>query len=157
MNTRSVDPRTTWAVLIMEAALVLPIISLPTQGGRFPGLPGPLLLVLLLPAGCAAVYRVPALREPSWRLLSGIGLALLARALVDPVPAPGLPGVMMWLARSVVPAAIGIALWWRGGALAVAELTPGDVRTEFSVIALCLLLTLGFARPFLLLDAALLG
>jgi uncharacterized protein DUF4129 len=157
VNTRSVDPRTTWAVVVMEAALMLPIMSLPTQGSRLPGVFGPLLLLALLPAGCAAVYAVPALREPSWRLLTGIGLALLSRALVDTVPQPGLQGVAAWLARSVVPAGIGIGLWWRGGALAVAELTPGDVRTEFSIVAVCLLITLGFARPFLLADAALLG
>ena len=141
----------------MEAALMLPIMSLPTQGNRLPGLFGPLLLLALLPGGCAVVYRVPALREPSWRLLSGICLALLTRAVVDSVPQPGLPGLAVWLGRSVVPAAVGIGLWWRGGALAVAELTPGDVRTEFSVVAVCLLVTLGFARPFLLPDAALLG
>jgi hypothetical protein len=141
----------------MEAALVLPIMSLPTQASRFPGLAGPLLLLVLLPAGCAAVFRIPSLRDPGWRLLSGIGLALLARAIVDPVPAPGVPGLLVWLARSAVPAAIGIGLWWRGGALAVAELTPADVRSEFSLIAICLLMALGFGRPFLLPDAALLG
>jgi hypothetical protein len=157
LNTRSVDPRTTWAVLAMEAALILPIMSLPTQGNRFPGLSGPLLLLALLPAGCAAVFLVPALREPSWRLLTGIGLALLTRAIVEYVPQPGLPGLAQWLGRGVVPAAIGIGLWWRGGALAVAELTPGDVRTEFSVVAVCLLVALSFVRPFLLPDPALLG
>ena len=157
MNTRSVDPRTTWAVLAMEAALILPIMSLPTQGDRFPGLSGPLLLLALLPAGCAAVFLVPALREPSWRLLTGIGLALLTRAIVEYVPEPGLPGLGQWLGRAVVPAAIGIGLWWRGGALAVAELTPGDVRTEFSVVAVCLLVTLSLVRPFLLPNPTLLG
>jgi hypothetical protein len=141
----------------MEAALILPIMSLPVQGDRFPGLSGPLLLLALLPAGCAAVFLVPALREPSWRLLAGIGLALLTRAIVEYVPQPGLPGLAQWLGRSVVPAAIGIGLWWRGGALAVAELTPGDVRTEFSVVAVCLLVALSFVRPFLLPDPALLG
>jgi hypothetical protein len=141
----------------MEAALILPIMSLPVQGDRFPGLSGPLLLLALLPAGCAAVFLVPALREPSWRLLTGIGLALLTRAIVEYVPQPGLPGLAQWLGRSVVPAAIGIGLWWRGGALAVAELTPGDVRTEFSVVAVCLLVALSFVRPFLLPDPALLG
>ena len=55
MNTRTVDPRTTWAVLAMEGALILPIISLPTQGDRVTGLVGPVLLLLLLPGGCAAV------------------------------------------------------------------------------------------------------
>jgi hypothetical protein len=157
MNTRNVDPRTTWAVLVMEAALVLPLMSLPTQGDRYPGLSGPLLLLVLLPAGCAAVFLVPVLRDPSWRLLTGIGLALLTRVAVEYVPDAGPSGIAVWLGRSVVPAVIGIALWWRGGALAVAELTPGDVRTEFSVIAVSLLVTLAFARPFLLPDSALLG
>jgi uncharacterized protein DUF4129 len=157
VNTRTVDPRTTWAVLIMEAALVLPIISLPTQGDRIPGLLGPLMLLALLPTGCAAVYRIPTLRDPTWRLLTGIGLGLLTRVIVENVPDAGLNGLMMWLGRSVVPAAIGIGLWWRGGALAVAELTPGDVRSEFSVVAVCLLISLAFARPFLLTDPSLLG
>jgi hypothetical protein len=157
VNTRTVDPRTTWAVLAMEAALILPIMSMPTQGDRFPGLSGPLLLLALLPAGCAAVFLVPTLREPSWRLLTGIGLALLTRVIVEYVPGQGLPGLAQWLGRAVVPAAIGVGLWWRGGALAVAELTPGDVRTEFSVVAVCLLVTLSFVRPFLLPEPALLG
>lgn len=157
MNTRTVDQYTTWTVLIMEGALVLPVMSLPTQGDRVPGVAGPLLLLTLLPAGCAAVYRVPALRDPAWRLLTGIALALLTRAIVENVPDAGLPGLIMWLARSVVPAAIGVGLWWRGGALAVAELTPADVRTEFSVVAVCLLMSLVFVRPFLLQDATLLG
>ena len=53
--------------------------------------------------------------------------------------------------------AIGIALWWRGGALAVAELSPADVRTEFSIVAVCLVGALALARPFLLPDPVLLG
>jgi hypothetical protein len=157
VNTRTVDPRTTWAVLAMEAALVLPIISLPTQGDRVTGLLGPVLLLALLPAGCAAVYLFPSLREPSWRLLGGIGLALFTRAIVSQVPAEGLPGLLTWLARSFVPAVIGVGLWWRGGALAVAELTPADVRTEFSVLAICLVVVLSLIRPFLLGDQLLLG
>jgi hypothetical protein len=157
VNTRTVDPRTTWAVLAMEGALVLPIISLPTQGDRITGLLGPLLLLALLPAGCAAVYLFPWLRDPSWRLLAGIGLALFTRAIVSQVPDEGLPGLLAWLARSFVPAVIGVGLWWRGGALAVAELTPGDVRTEFSVLAICLVVVLSLIRPFLLGDQLLLG
>jgi hypothetical protein len=157
VNTRTVDPRTSWAVLAMEAALVLPIISLPTQGDRVTGLLGPVLLLALLPAGCAAVYLFPSLRDPSWRLLAGIGLALLTRAIVSQVPDQGLPGLLSWLARSFVPAAIGVGLWWRGGALAVAELTPADVRTEFSVLAICLIVVLSLIRPFLLGDQLLLG
>src|SRR5881227_217375 len=100
MNTRTVDARTVWTVVAMEAALVLPLISLPTQGDRLPGLIGPLLLLALLPLGCAAVYAVATLREPSWRLLTAIGLALFSRAVVSEVPEPGLSGLMQWLARS---------------------------------------------------------
>src|SRR5579859_4825578 len=111
----------------MEAGLALPIMSLPTQGDRIPGFLGPLLLVLLLPLGYASLYRFRALRDPSWRLLTGIGLALLTRLVVSNVPEAGLPGLTVWLGRSCVPAAIGIALWWRGGALSVVELTASEV------------------------------
>jgi hypothetical protein len=157
MNTRTVDPRTVWAVLAMEAGIALPLISLPTQGDRFPGLAGPLLLLCLLPLGYFAVRRWRTLRDPSWRLLIGIGLALLTRAIVSNVPAPGLPGLLTWFARSLLPMAIGVGLWWRGGALCVAELTAADVRTEFSVLAVCMLAMLGFVRPFVLSDPLLLG
>ncbi len=157
MNTRTVDPRTIWAVLAMEAALILPIMSLPTQGDRLPGVLGPVLLLLLLPLGCAAVLWSAPLRDPSWRLLAGIGLALLTRAVVSQIPDAGVPGLMQWLARSIVPAAIGVGLWWRGGALAVAESTPAEVRNEFSVLAVCLILTLAMVRPFLLPDQLLLS
>ena len=157
MNTHTIDPRTMWAVLAMEAALMLPIMSLPTQGDRLPGLFGPVLLLLLLPLGCAAVLQSAALRDPSWRLIVGIGLALLTRAIVSQVPAEGLPGLMQWLARSIVPGVIGVGLWWRGGALAVSELTAAEVSNEFSVLALCLIVTLAMVRPFLLPDPLLLG
>src|SRR5947209_1433268 len=157
MNTRVVDPRTLWAVLAMELAVALPIVSLPTQGDRLPGLLGPVLLVALLPLGLLAMHLLPKLRDPSWRLLIGLGLALLTRAVVSVVPAAGLPGLATWLARSLVPVAIGVGLWWRGGALSVAEITPAEVRTEFSVLAVCLLLVLAVVRPFVLADPTLLG
>ena len=128
MNTRLVDPRTIWALLAMEAGLALPIISLPAQGDRLPGVVGPLLLLLLLPLGFAGVLQIRELRDPSWRLLSGIGLALVGRLAVSVVPEPGVAGLAVWLGRSFVPAAIGIGLWWRGGALCVAELTAAEIR-----------------------------
>jgi hypothetical protein len=154
--TRTVDARTLFAVLAMEAALALPAISLPTQGDRILGIAGPLFLVLLLPAGYIAVYQVSELRDPSWRLLAGIGLALATRLVVSSIP-EGESGFFVWLGRSVVPAAIGIALWWRGGALAVAELTPADVRMEFCILAVCLVGALSLIRPFLMPDPLLLG
>lgn len=156
MNTRIVEPRTIWAVLAMEAALLLPLISLPTQGDRVPGMAGPLLLILLLPGGYVSVYQFKMVRDPSWRLLIGIAAALLTRALVSAVPDQD-NGLLVWLGRSVVPAVIGVALWWRGGALAVAEITPYEFRTEFSLLALCMLVALGLLRPFLLPDPLLLG
>jgi hypothetical protein len=57
VNTRLVDPRTIWALLAMEAGLALPIISLPAQGDRLPGVLGPLLLLVLLPLGFAGVLQ----------------------------------------------------------------------------------------------------
>lgn len=157
MNTRTIAPRTVWAILAMEAGLALPLISLPTQGDRIQGLLGPLLLLAMLPLGYLAVYEVPELRDPSWRLLSGIGLALVTRGIVSSVPEPGLPGLVIWFGRSVAPSAIGVALWWRGGGLAVAELTAAEVRTEFSILAVCMLVVIALMRPFVLPDPALLG
>ena len=52
MNTRTVDPRTIWALLAMEVGLALPLMSLPTQGDRIPGVLGPLLADLLGAAPC---------------------------------------------------------------------------------------------------------
>jgi hypothetical protein len=135
----------------------LPIISLPSQGDRLPGLVGPLLLLVLLPLGFLMVRQFRTLRDPSWRLLTGIGAALLTRAIVSSVPEEGTLGLAIWLGRGVIPAAIGVGLWWRGGALCVAELTPGEVRGEFSVLALCALGTLALVRPFVLADQVLLG
>ncbi len=157
MNTRLVDPRTIWALLAMEAGLALPIISLPAQGDRLPGVLGPLLLLLLLPLGFAGVLQIRELRDPSWRLLSGIGLALIGRLAVSVVPEPGMAGLAVWLGRSFVPAAIGIGLWWRGGALCVAELTAAEIRAEFSILAVCMIGVMALIRPFLLADPFLLG
>src|SRR5207302_187236 len=93
MNSRLVDPHTLWTVLAMEAAVALPLMSLPTQGDRLPGLLGPLLLLALLPLGYLSVHHLAQLRDPSWRLLTGLGLALLTRAIVSVVPAAGLAGM----------------------------------------------------------------
>jgi hypothetical protein len=157
VNTRLVDPRTIWALLAMEAGLALPIISLPAQGDRLPGVLGPLLLLLLLPLGFAGVLQIRELRDPSWRLLSGIGLALVGRLAVSVVPEPGMAGLAVWLGRSFVPAAIGVGLWWRGGALCVSELTAAEIRTEFSILAVCMIGVMALIRPFLLADPFLLG
>jgi hypothetical protein len=141
----------------MEAGLILPLISLPTQGDRIHGLLGPLLLLLLLPLGYLTVTQWPVLRDPAWRLLTAVAAALATRAIVSLVPAEGLGGLAIWLGHSVVPMAIGIALWWRGGGLAAAEPSAADIRTEFVVLAGCLIGGLALLRPFLLTDDVLLG
>ena len=157
MNTHTVSARTVWAMVVMEAGLAFPLISLPTQGDRIVGVLGPLLLLALLPLGYLAVREMPALRDPSWRLLAGIGLALLTRAVVSTVPDEGLSGLAVWLGRSIVPAAIGVGLWWRGAAMTAAELTAAEVRAEFSVLAVLLIAALALIRPFLSPDPLLLG
>ena len=80
--------------------MALPLISLPTQGDRIAGLAGPLLLLMLLPAGYAAVYLVRELRDPSWRLLSGIGLALLTRLVAAASTAYGVVEAQRWRKRA---------------------------------------------------------
>ncbi|HEV7663002.1 MAG TPA: DUF4129 domain-containing protein [Chloroflexota bacterium] len=157
MNTRTVQLRTLWALVAMEAGLALPIISLPTQGDRLQGLLGPLLILALLPAGFFAARHIADLRDPSWRLLGGIAAAILARALVSIPPDAGVAGVLTWLGHNVVAAAIGVGLWWRGGALSASELTPAEIRTEFSLLAGAMLGVLALVRPFVLADQLLLG
>jgi hypothetical protein len=157
MNTHMIAPRTMWAVLAMEVGLVLPLISLPSEGDRVMGPTGALLIVLMLPLGYLAVRRFRALRDPSWRLLLGIAVALLTRAVVSVVPDPGFGGFLVFFAHSLVPLVIGVALWWRGAGLTNAELTSADVRTEFAVLGMVLLGLLFGVRPFLLADPLLLG
>jgi hypothetical protein len=157
MTTRTVDRRTLWAVLLMEAGIVLPLVSIPAQGDGIRGLPGPLLLMLLLPLGFVAVKLFPVLRDPSWRLPIGIGVALLARVVVSSYPGPEFSDLALWLTHNLIPVALGVALWWRGGALTVSELTPSDVRTEFALLGAAMLMMLALVRPFVLADQVLLG
>jgi len=93
----------------------------------------------------------------SWVLLAAIGAALLTRALVSEVADLGPGGLALWLTHNLAAAAIGVGVWWRGTALSVAELTPGEIRTEFGVIAVCMLAVLALVRPFVLADQVLLA
>ena len=156
MNSASVRPVVIWALLGMEAGLVLPIISGPARGAE-PGPAGPLLLLLLLPLGYVAVRRRVWLDDPARRLAVGIALTLGLRLAVVPVPHPLWPSGLVWLFSNIVAGALGIGLWWRGGALAHAELTPAEVRTEFVWLGGSLLALLVVFRPYLLADATLLA
>jgi hypothetical protein len=117
---------------------------------------GPLLLLLLLPAGYVAVRLYPELRDPSWRLLVGIALALFTRILVSPRPTEELPSIAGWIVAAILPTALGVALWWRGSATTVAEMTAAEIRTEFGILAVCGLGVLALMRPFVLPDPLLL-
>ncbi|MBV9175332.1 MAG: DUF4129 domain-containing protein [Chloroflexi bacterium] len=156
MNTHIVHARVVWAILAMEAAVALPIVSLPAQGQARPGVLGPVLVVALLPMGFIAMRLWPDLRDPSWRMLVGIGAALVARAVVATPPELDSRSVASWIVAAIVPMALGLALWWRGSASTVIEMTALEVRTEFAVLAICLVGVLALMRPFLLQDPLLL-
>lgn len=157
MSLRIVSTPTLWALVVMEAAFALPLISYPSEGDRVHGALGALLVGILLPIGFAATRAFDGLRDPSWRILWAIGLALLTRLLVSTAPVPDVAGVSGWIARSLVPCAIGVGLWWRGAALSATELTASEVRREFIVLSVCVVAILALVRPFILPDPALLG
>jgi Domain of unknown function (DUF4129) len=157
VTSRSIEYLTLLAVVAMEAGLSLPIISMPAQGAAQPGVLGPFLLVLLLPLGLLAIRRLPDLRDPSYRLIAGIMLALAMRLAVTPIADRSMGALLTWLGVSFVPAALGVALWWRGTSLGVSDFVASDVRTEFSVIVIALLFVVALMRPFILQDPLLLG
>ena len=144
MNTRVVRPEVIWAVLAMEAGLALPIMSVTAQGERTRGSLPTLLVSVPAAGGLFCVLRfVERVARP--------GVARPGRASHWPSPGacrhrrrPG-EGPAVALARFlqiVVPAALAFALWWRGGALADAELTSEEVRSEFLVAGSAMLLLL---------------
>lgn len=157
MSLRIVSAPTLWALVIMEAAFALPLISYPGEGDRVHGAPGALLLGVLLPIGFGATRTFDGLRDPSWRILWAIGLAVLTRLVVSAVPDSNPASVSGWIARSLVPCAIGVGLWWRGAALSATELTASEVRREFIVLSVCVVAVLALIRPFILPDPILLG
>ncbi|GAC1315157.1 MAG: hypothetical protein NVSMB2_05980 [Chloroflexota bacterium] len=157
MSLCIVSTPTLWALVIMEAAFALPLISYPGEGDRVHGAPGALLLGVLLPIGFGATRMFDGLRDPSWRILWAIGLAVLSRLVVSALPDVDPASVSGWIAHSFVPCAIGVGLWWRGAALSATELTASEVRREFIVLSVCVIAVLALVRPFILPDPVLLG
>ncbi len=130
---------TAWALMVMEAALVLPLLSvwLAAPEGRVAL--GPIVGLAMLPLGYFAVRRVPIRGHAMHRWPVALGTAYALRLLVSlplvlqaPPPAVAPPlWWLNWLLGAVLPAGLGYALWWRGASLAEAELTVDGVRNEF--------------------------
>jgi hypothetical protein len=157
VNTRVVRPEVIWAVLFMEAGLALPIMSVTAQGEPNTRLVPTLLVLLLLPAGYLALRYVEVMRDPAWRVLVGFVLVAAWRLQVTPPTGEGPAVALARFLQIVVPAALAFALWWRGGALADAELTSEEVRTEFLIAGSVLLMVLVVFHGMVSGDSLLLG
>jgi len=122
VGTRSSLP---WAVMAMEGALAFLVLA------AWLGTASPAALALL-PLGYLAADHSPWRGLRLERLGYGAAASLALRLLVAPRPADSsAAAVLGWLSAALLPAAAGTALWWRGTALAGAELTADGVRTEF--------------------------
>ena len=143
MNTRLVRPEVIWAVLAVEAGLALPIMSVTAQGDPNAQLVPTLLVLLLLPAGYfGPVDSSMPCADPAWRVLVGFVFAVAWRLQATPPTGEGPAAALARFLQIVVQAVLAFALWWRGGALADAELTSEEVRSEFLVLGSAMLLLL---------------
>jgi hypothetical protein len=120
-----------WAMLGMEAAVVMPIMAMTAPGEGSVRLVWTVLLLLLLPAGYVAVRRVVVLRDPAWRVLAGFLLVVLLRLQAPLAVGEGAAVAMGRFLQAIVPACLAFALWWRGGSFVEAEMTAADVHLEF--------------------------
>jgi hypothetical protein len=102
--------------------------------------------LVMLPLGYVATRLLPLLEPIRTRLIVGLVLAFALRLAVT---AAGTPTVDAWILGAVVPALVGLGLWWRGSALATSDLTPTDVRNEFLILGVCLLVLLTIFRIIL--------
>jgi hypothetical protein len=157
VNTRVVRQEVIWAVLLMEAGLALPIMSVTSQAEPDARLLPTLLVLLLLPAGYFALRFVEAMRDPAWRILAGFALVVAWRLQVAPPTGEGPAVALARFMQIVVPATLAFALWWRGGSLADAELTSEEVRTEFLVAGTAMLVLLVVFHGMVASDTLLLG
>jgi hypothetical protein len=131
MNSRIVRPEVIWAVLVMEAAVAMPIMAMTAPGEGSARLLWTLVLLLLLPAGYVAVRHIEALRDPAWRVLAGFVLVLLLRLQSPLMAGEGAAAAMARFLQAILPACLAFGLWWRGGVFVEYELTAADVHLEF--------------------------
>src|SRR5262249_8579305 len=134
-------PGLPWAVIVMEGAVVYPALSTWLAGPERRVPLGPAAAVAMLALGYLAAQHSPLFGHRVQRLEYGAAASLLARLLVSAWS--GAPSPLVWLGTAVLPAAVGLALWWRGVALGEAEFSIGGVRNEFTIAggALLVLLT----------------
>jgi Domain of unknown function (DUF4129) len=140
MTTQTVRHEVLWAVVAMEAAIALPIMTVIAPGEGNERVLATFLLLLLLPGGFAAMRWVRVLREPAWRVLAGFALVVALRLPASLVPGEGAAAAMARFLQAVVPASLAFALWWRGGTFADMEMVAADVHLEFLLGGCALLL-----------------
>ncbi|MBI4493032.1 MAG: DUF4129 domain-containing protein [Chloroflexi bacterium] len=152
-----------WAVMGMEAALLYPLTASWLAGPDQHTPLGPLAALSMLPLGFWILdfgFWIRTEPNPKSKIQNpkslwlGVAASLGLRLLVSPLPAEpfSLAVGLQWLGSALVPAGVGFALWWRGGALAEAEFSAADVRTEFTAIGAALLALLGLFGQLALAD-----
>jgi hypothetical protein len=134
-------PGLPWAVIVMEGAVIYPALSTWLAGPDRRVPLGPAAAVAMLALGYLAAQHSPLFGHRVQRLEYGAAASLLARLLVSAWS--GAPSPLVWLGTAVVPAAVGLALWWRGVSLGESEFSIDGVRNEFTIAggALLVLLT----------------
>ncbi len=159
MIDRPVRAAVVWTLMGMETALTLPAFAHLMLGDGPWGVLGLAVAVAMLPLGYLSARRVPPLSRGRWRLGAGIGLSLglrlFATVLTATLPDPTLGSIVGWALSTVLPVALGLALWWRGTWLAVTDVAASDVRNEFGVAAAVLIVLLTVFRPGLGADTTL--
>jgi Domain of unknown function (DUF4129) len=144
MTSTAVRVSTIWLVMAMEAVFAAVLLG-GVVARTDPPLVGELAALIMLPVGYLALETIPMLEDVRTRLVAGVvislGLRLLA-TMSEPSPQARLLG-------AIVPTVVGLGLWWRGSALATAELTANDVRDEFLALGVALLGLLTLLRLFL--------
>jgi hypothetical protein len=146
VTATAVRPITLWLVMAMEAVFAAVLLG-GVVGRTDPPLLGELAALAMLPFGYIAVETFPKLEAVRLRLITGIVVSLGIRLLATMSEEPG-----QRLIGGLVPALVGLCLWWRGAAMASAELTASDVRDEFLLLGFGLLLLLTVLRLLLALS-----
>lgn len=144
-----------WAVLAMEASVAFPLVTA-LVGGPERGAPlAPFAAVGMLPLGYVAGVASAARGLEGWRWGAGLAASLAARLLAGPPPEEATPlGLLGWLASALLPASVGLALWWRGLSAAEAQLGADEVRAEFTTFAAGLLALFGLYGHLVVVDPA---
>lgn len=146
MTAASVRQTSLWALMACEAAFAVILLSGLIARATPPPFVGPAAALAMLPAGYLAVRYVSAVGPLRTRLIVGSVASLLLRLLITWSPEST---IVAWVVMAIVPAAIALALWWRGAALAEADLTAGQVRDEFLLLGGGLLVLLSLLRMLL--------